>query len=343
VTAEPLTPEAVSPQVAVVGSLNFDLTFRTRRFPHPGEAVAAARFHSGPGGKGLNQAIAAARLGVPAALVGCIGLDPPGDEMVAALEADSVDVSGLLRSDRESSGTAAVIVTDDGENAIVVAPGANDALTEEHVHRHGRLIGDAKVLLVQLEIPIDAVRAALEIARGTGTLAILNAAPTRPVSDEVLRLADLVVVNEGEAAAITGEPFRLRDDPDAGSEAAGGSEAGSDGDADGDGDGHWAARAAADLVGRGCAAAVVTLGARGAWYADHKRRLFVTPHSVDAVDTTGAGDAFCGALAASLALGQSMAAALMRASAAGALAATTQGAAASLPLAFAVDELIAAP
>ena len=224
--------------VAVVGSLNFDLTLRTARMPHPGEAVAATDFRSGPGGKGLNQAIAAARQGATAALIGCLGTDPAGDEMVAALESEGVDVAGVTRLAHVASGLASVIVTDDAENAIVVALGANASLDEEHVHRHGRIVGDAKVLLVQLEVPPDAVRAALEIARGAATLAVLNAAPPRPIADDVLRLADVVVVNEGEAAALTGDP-PPPDDP--------GTE--------------WAARSAAALVARGCPAAVVTLGA----------------------------------------------------------------------------------
>jgi ribokinase len=305
-------------EVAVVGSLNFDLTLRTARMPHPGEAVAATDFRSGPGGKGLNQAIAAARQGATAALIGCLGTDPAGDEMVAALESEGVDVAGVTRLAHVASGLASVIVTDDAENAIVVALGANAFLDEEHVHRHGRIVGDAKVLLVQLEVPPDAVRAALEIARGAATLAVLNAAPPRPIVDDVLRLADVVVVNEGEAAALTGDPPPA-DDP--------GTE--------------WAARSAAALVARGCPAAVVTLGARGAWYADHRRSVLVPPHTVAAVDSTGAGDAFCGTLAAALAAGGSLSEALVRASAAGALATTRPGSAPSLPTALAVDELLA--
>ena len=148
--------------------------------------------------------------------------------------------SGSRGCGHVASGLASVIVTDDAENAIVVALGANASLDEEHVHRHGRIVGDAKVLLVQLEVPPDAVRAALEIARGAATLAVLNAAPPRPIADEVLRLADVVVVNEGEAAALTGDP---PPPDDLGAE--------------------WAARSAAALVARGCPAAVVTLGARG--------------------------------------------------------------------------------
>jgi ribokinase len=316
--------EPVSPQVTVVGSLNFDLTFHTRRYPHPGEAVAATGFHSGAGGKGLNQAIAAARQGVRAALIGCVGVDAAGDELAAALEVEQVGVAGLARIAGVATGTAAVVVSEGGENAIVVARGANDSLTEEHVHRHGRLVGDARVLLVQLEVPLDAVRAALEVARGASTLAILNAAPPREVPEDLLRLADLVVVNEGEAAALVGEP-----PPTAPTAATAATP-------------DWASGAAAALVARGCAAAVVTVGARGAWFADHRRRLFLAPYAVDAVDTTGAGDAFCGSLAAALATGRSMPDALVRASAAGALAATKSGAAASLPTDEAVDGLIAA-
>ncbi|HZP30709.1 MAG TPA: ribokinase [Acidimicrobiia bacterium] len=304
--------------VVVVGSVNFDLTLQTPRLPRPGESIAARGSHAGPGGKGLNQAIAAARQGASAALVACIGADAPGDEMLATLVTEGVDVDGVARLESVPSGLASVIVTDDAENAIVVALGANDALTEDHVHRHGRAIGDAKVLLVQLEIPPDAVRAALEIARGTATLAILNAAPPRPVADDVLRLADVVVANEGEAAALTG------------------------GSIGGDGEADWPERAARALVARGCTAAIVTVGARGAWYADQRRRLYIPPHTVDAVDTTGAGDAFCGALAAALAAGRSMPEALVRASAAGALTATLPGTAPSLPTALAVDELLTA-
>ena len=311
--------EAERVAVAVVGSMNFDLTLRTPRLPLPGESIAAEESHAGPGGKGLNQAVAAARQDVAAALIGAAGADAPGDEMVAVLVAEGVDVTGVARLDTVASGLASVIVTDDAENSIVVALGANAALGEDHVHRHGRTIGDARVLLVQLEVPPDAVRAALEIARGAATLAILNAAPPRPVADEVLRLADVVVVNESEAAALVG-----------GAPSADGQT------------GDWAERAAEALVARGCPAAVVTVGARGAWYADPKRRLYVPPHTVDAVDTTGAGDAFCGTLAAALATGKSMPEALVRASAAGALAATRPGTAASLPTAIAVDELLSA-
>ena len=311
--------EAVRPDVAVVGSMNFDLTLRTPRFPRPGDSVAATGSHAGAGGKGLNQALAAARQGAVTALVGCVGTDAPGDVMIAELVAGGVDVDAVTRLADVASGMAAVMVTDDGENSIVVALGANARLTGDDVHRHGRVIGDAKVLLVQLEVPPDAVQAALEIARGTATLAILNAAPPRPVEDDVLRLADLVVVKEIEAATLSGA-----DAPD-GSDA------------------EWASHAAETLVRRGCPAVVVTVGARGAWFADGKRRLYLPAHAVDAVDTTGAGDAFCGTLAAGLAAGRSMPDALVRASAAGALTATRPGTAPALPTALEVDELLSLP
>jgi ribokinase len=311
--------EAVRPDVAVVGSMNFDLTLRTPRLPRPGESIAATGSHAGAGGKGLNQAIVAARQGAAAALVGCVGVDPPGDAMIAALVTEGVDVGAVTRVADVPSGMASVVVTDDAENAIVVALGANSRLTADGVHRHGRLIGDAKVLLVQLEVPPDAVQAALEIARGTATLAILNAAPPRSVADDVLRLADVVVVNELEAATLTSTELPAEPDTE------------------------WPSRAAEALVDRGCPAAVVTVGARGAWYAEAKRRLFLPPHRVDAVDTTGAGDAFCGTLAAGLAAGRSMPDSLLRASAAGALATTLPGTAPSLPTALAVDDLLSRP
>jgi ribokinase len=310
--------EAAPPDVAVVGSMNFDLTLRTPRFPRPGESIAATDSHAGAGGKGLNQALAAARQGVATALIGCVGLDAPGDAMIAELVTAGVDVNGVTRLADVPSGMAAVVVTDDAENSIVVGWGANGRLTEDDVHRHGRAIGDAKVMLVQLEVPPDAVRAALEIARGTATLAILNAAPPRPVDDDILRLADLVVVNEIEAAALTGAEVP---EPDS----------------------EWPSHAAETLVRRGCAAAVVTVGARGAWFADGRRRLYLPAHAVDAIDTTGAGDAFCGTLAAGLAGGRSMPDALVRASAAGALTTTRPGTAPALPTALEVDELLSLP
>jgi len=311
--------EPVRADVAVVGSMNFDLTLWTPRLPRPGESIAASRSHAGAGGKGLNQALAAARQGAATALIGCVGVDAPGDAMVATLVTEGVDVDGVVRVAGVPSGLAAVVVGDDAENSIVVGLGANAELTEDHVHRRGRTIGDAKVLLVQLEVPPDAVRASLEIARGAATLAVLNAAPSRPVAEEVLRLADLVVVNEIEAATLTGRA--VPDEPDT----------------------EWPSRTAEALVRRGCPAVVVTIGARGAWYVDGKRRLYLPPHPVEAVDSTGAGDAFCGTLAAGLAAGRSMPDALVRASAAGALATTRPGTASSLPTALAIDELLSLP
>src|SRR5262249_24211049 len=233
-----------------------------------------------PGGKAANQAVAAARLGARTALVGCVGDDPAGNTVLEFLAAEPrLDVTGVGRVPQAATGRSLIAGDDAGGNTVTTSKGANRQLDEAHVHRYGRAIGDAAVMLVQLGVPIDAVRAALEIARGVGTIAILDPAPADAVDDEILRCVDVITPNETEAARLSGH--RVESERDA--------------------------RAAAHtLMRRGCASVVITLAARGAFYASTARPdgELLAPFAIDAadvVDPTGAGDAFCGALAAALA------------------------------------------
>jgi ribokinase len=297
--------EALRVDVAVVGTINLDRMIRVHRLPKRGETVEGAGVLTTPGGKGTNQAVAAARLGASSALIGCVGDDAAADQVLDFLGAEPrLDVAGV-RHVAGATGTAAITVDRGGGNTVVSVRGANASLDEEHVHRYGAIVGGAKALLTQPGVPIEAVRAALEIARSVGTLTVLDPAPADAITDDLIRLADVLTPNATEAATLTGIPVRTLDD----------------------------ARAASSvLLRKGCASVVVTLAELGAVYAaaDGTTRV-VAPVAVEVVDPTAAGDAFAGALAASLARGDSMDDALLDAAAAGALTASRAGAAASLP------------
>ncbi|GIF68607.1 ribokinase [Asanoa ishikariensis] len=291
-------------RVVVVGSTNLDLVVTTPQLPRPGETVLGADFRTVPGGKGANQAVAAARAGATCEFVGAIGSDDFGVRLRDSLVAAEVGVRGL-RTVPGPSGVALIAVDRAAENFIVVAPGANSALTDL-TDDDRSAIAAADVLLLQLEVPLPTVVAAAGAARAAGTTVVLNAAPAASLPAELLDLVDLLVVNEHEAAVVAG-----RDEP---------------------------VDALLELVPR----VVLTLGARGAAYADRSGlRLAVPAPRIEAVDTTAAGDAFTGALAVSWAeRGEAAVERTLRwACAAGAACAQRAGASSALPDRATIDAL----
>jgi ribokinase len=277
-----------------------DLVVRVPRLPGPGETVSGDDVFRNPGGKGGNQAVAAARLGQPVSIVACVGDDDPGRALVEALRADGIDTSHVRIEQRAPTGAAFITVGPDGENQIIVSPGANRRLTPADVEMARPVVERASVILLQLEIPLDVVAAAARCARGT---IVLNPAPARDVPADVLALADVVVPNRVELGQLSGGRT-VSDAEDA-------------------------ARLAAEMPGR---AAVVTLGADGALVVQDDGRVTpVAPVPIRALDTTAAGDAFCGALADALARGESLERAAGWAARVAALACTRPGAQASLP------------
>jgi ribokinase len=299
--------------VVVLGSANLDLIVEVGALPAPGRTVLGGDVLVRPGGKGANQAVAALRLGAGVVLAGATGRDEFGRVLRAGLLAHGLDLTHLREVDAPT-GVALIVVDRDGENTITVAPGANgrvDAATLDRVD----LDGDT-VLLTQLEIPVGTCLAAAERARRAGGRVIVNAAPPPDRADArlsaLLELTDVLVVNQSEALA-------LADRPDA---------------AD------WGARAA-DLQRLGPPTVVITLGAQGAVGAEGDDQWAVAAPTVTAIDATGAGDAFCGALAAGLAAGRPLASAVARACAAGALATTAFGAQEGLPTADELDAFLA--
>ncbi|MBI5431687.1 MAG: ribokinase [Planctomycetes bacterium] len=293
------------PTIVVLGSLNMDLVVRVQRFPEPGETLLGGGFATFPGGKGANQAVAAARLGANARMLGCVGDDAYGRELVAGLRRDGVDASRVSSSSTAPTGVAVITVDARGENHIVVASGANATLDARAVESAHDAFDGARVFLAQLETPLAAVLAGARAARAAGAVAILNAAPAQELSDDALAAFDVLVVNEHEAALLAGrsaEPEAL----------------------------------ARELARRGPRAVVVTLGAAGALVLVEGRPERCAAFAVEVRDATAAGDAFVGALACALADRAPWSMALARASAAGALACTRPGAQPSLPNA---DEL----
>ncbi|MCU4974081.1 ribokinase [Halobacteria archaeon AArc-m2/3/4] len=306
------------PSVAVVGSYNVGLTMQVPEFPGPGETVIGEGFGEGPGGKGSNQAIAAARLEADSRFVGRLGDDRYGDDAVDLLEREGIDTSGVGRSADAHTGVGFVIVDDDGENEITVAPGANDALSGDDVRARAAAIRSADVLLVQLEIGDEPVRTAVEIAAEAETTVVCNPAPARELPGSILERVDYLTPNEHEARTLAGLE-------------------GGDGKEEEVTDDETVARALLEL---GSETVVLTRGGAGALLvtADGVERV-PTPE-VDVVDTTGAGDSFNGALAVALAEGFEDHEAVRFACAAGALAVTEAEVVPGLPERRAVDRLV---
>ncbi len=300
--------------LVVVGSCNLDLTVEVGRLPMPGQTILGADLVTAPGGKGANQAVAARRLGIDTALVGAVGDDRFGVTLRDALGNEGIDLTDLATVPGPS-GVALIVVDAHGENMITVSPGANHRVPAEHL---GDRIARSSVLLTQLEIPAKVWVAAAEAARSAGTRVVVNAAPLSDPADPDLRrllaATDVLVVNEGEAAALSDGPLP-------------------------EGVEQWA-RLAVTLRGLGPRSVVVTLGAAGAVAAEDDHGFVVPGFGVRAVDTTGAGDAFCGALAAALTEERPLAEAVRRGCAAGALTTTSVGAQAAMPTADELNALI---
>ena len=285
------SPRSADFDVVVVGAANLDLVARASRLPKPGETVSASHFFEACGGKGVNQAIAAARAGARTAFIGALGRDHAGETLLAALVKDGVDVSAVQRVSAPT-GRALIGVSDDGENSIIVVPGANHVISVDNIEKNKSLISSAKVLLCQLEVPLSVVQRAFELA-GSSTTRILNPAPAQALPHSLLGVVDIVTPNEHEVELLGG---------------------------------------ANKLRSLGIKTVIVTQGEKGAMVVDQAGARQVDPYKVTAVDTTGAGDAFCGVLAARLAIGESMTNSLRAAVIAGALATQIEGAVPSLPL-----------
>jgi len=291
--------------ITVVGSFNMDLFIEAQRFPAPGEAMLGKNFRRAPGGKGANQAFAVARMGMKSAIIGAVGRDAFGEEMVGNLRSAGVDTRGVLRRKNIASGTAMIVLDASGQNQIVVANGANDTLTGEDVRLFGGLFRKSKAAIVQFETPMNSVETALRLARNFGALAVLNPAPFTPVSDRILRLADWIIPNEGEAAKLTRVEVRNT---------------------------ATAAKASAALKQRSrCRNILITLGAQGAWLDTPSFTGRVPGFKVKAVDTVGAGDTFIGAFVVRMVEGAEPREAARFGCAAAAIAVTRRGAQSSIP------------
>jgi ribokinase len=282
--------------VCVVGSSNLDLVVTAPRHPAPGETILGTAYHEYPGGKGLNQVVAARRAGATSAFVSALGDDDAGGRLAAVLADEGVDASTVQRLTATATGRAVITVDDAGENSIVVVQGANGEL------RPTRL-PTARVVLAQLEIPMDVVVDAFAQARAAGVVTILNPAPAAALSDQLLSNCTIVIPNEHEAEQLGG---------------------------------------ADRLFSFGVEAVVTTMGGSGVVVETPRGRQHVAPFSVTPVDTTGAGDAFCGSFAVAIAEGVDALAAARFAAAAGAIATTRVGAVPSLPWRTEIDTLLGA-
>jgi len=303
------------PCILVVGSINMDLVVRAPHIPAGGETVLGSDFATYPGGKGANQAVAVARLGGACRMIGCVGRDAFGEQLLAGMKSEGIDYTHIQVTPDTPTGVALIIVDAKGENSIVVASGANHRLSPDDIFAAEEAFRGARVVVLQLELTLPTVRAAIDLARRNGCKIILDPAPALKKLPEELFRVDIITPNVGEAELITGR--------NAGEE--------------------WCDKlVASDLIARGAAAVVLKLGHRGSMVVTADEHFYTVPaYKVSVVDTTAAGDAFTAALAVASARGEKPHQAAKFANAAGALACTKFGAQPSMPTANEVRELMA--
>ena len=289
-------------KIAVLGSLNMDLVAHVHHLPQPGETIISSRFQTIPGGKGANQAVAAARLGAKVRMIGKVGGDSYGEQLLEGLAEAGIDTEGIEREG--TTGMALINVSDQGENQIVLVPGANNEVTVAYAAHHHDILTDCDVLLVQLEIPLDTVAYAVQTAHRLGKRIILNPAPAQPLPEEILRCIDTLTPNETELELLTGLPVKTLPEIEA---------------------------AAQKLLPKGPGRVIVTLGEKGALLARADGTLHIPACQVAAIDTTAAGDAFTAAFAVAQGRGMADEEAIRFASKAAAIVVTRHGAQPSLP------------
>ena len=281
-----------------------DLVVKVERRPNKGETIVGESFCMYIGGKGTNQAIAASRLGSMVHMVGCIGNDSFGDLFLDKFKSDKINTDFVIRDPVIGTGIGTPVIDANGDNSIIIIPQANMMLSPKNVEAAAEVIANADVLMLQLEIPLETSKRAAEIAKNNGTIVILNPAPAYEIPESFFQLIDIIIPNNTEAELLSGTT--VRDDD--------------------------SAKCAAEvLLSKGVGSVIFTLGELGSIFFKDNQSTLIPPYLVDVLDTTGAGDAYCGSLAASLAEGKKIEDAVYNANAAGALAVTKMGAEPSMP------------
>ncbi|MDR3627589.1 MAG: ribokinase [Ignavibacteriaceae bacterium] len=303
----------MSKKIVVVGSSNTDMIIQLKRLPKPGETIVGGVFTTAAGGKGANQAVAAVRAGGDVTFICRIGSDMFGDTSFKGFINDRLDISGIIRDEKEPSGVALIFVDEKGENSIAVAPGANGKLSPDDIYKMKDIIVTADILLMQLEIPLETVEAAAKIAAENNVRIILNPAPARHLSDSLLEKISIITPNETEAEILTGVAVNNEED---------------------------AEKAAKVLMQKGVETVIITLGSKGAFAFNKTFKEVIPSYKVKAVDTTAAGDVFNGALTVALSEGKNLKDAILFANAAAALSVTKLGAQPSAPYKSDIKEML---
>lgn len=290
--------------IVVFGSINMDLTAYVPKLPKPGETLQGSSYITVPGGKGNNQSVAASRLGAPTKFVGRVGTDGFGEQVLQIVGEQKVDLSQVMKDPENGTGIAVICVDQNAENSIIIISGANFALDDSDVARASKVMDDAKVLMLQLEVPLDACLKAAKAAKEKGVQVVWDPAPAVRLPDEAFKLMDFVTPNETETEILVGfKPENAED----------------------------ASRAAKLFLEKGVGTAVIKMGAKGVYYENKDERGFIPPYKVNPIDTVAAGDAFNAGLAVAISEGKPLAEAVRWGAAAGAIATTRKGALPAMP------------
>lgn len=299
-------------KIVVIGSTNVDMVMNLKSLPRPGETIGGGKFHIFNGGKGANQAVAASRAGGDVHFISCLGNDNFANALITGFKEDGINTDYVHILDHFSTGTAVIMVDQKAENCIGVAPAANAQLSPTHIHQAKSILQAADYILIQFEIPIKTVEYVIELAARMGKKVIVNPAPAVHLSDDLLKKIEVLILNESEAETLSNKLFKV------GAEA----------------------KIAQYFINKGVRQVILTLGARGAYIANAQEQKFINAFKVKAIDTTAAGDVFCGALVAALNSEVALSEAAKYASAASAIAVTRAGAQPSAPNKSEIDHFL---